>query len=421
MDIKGLVPVTCLDQALSWSKNNLPDTYRNIIEFYQEHGDYYGIRWDWAFAQACHETGYFQFGGDVQPEQNNFAGIATTGNGVPGETFSCISDGVKAQIQHLACYAGRDIPDAELVANRTKEVKSIILNSSKTWEGLAGTWAADAQYFPKLEYHYNRIFEPRNQEHGWYRLVEQQGQKFFIAMSGDEPLFKYPVADRTLATLREVSDKLLHLFPDALNVHCDTEMSISEIPDYEPGESSDSSNTSSNPWNDISTQEPPYFWRRSPNKSSRGDSSIQYIILHNTAGSFAGSVSWLSNPQSRASAHVVIPRNGGQIAALVNEQEAAWHAGSRQWNRCSIGIEIECANHQRGMTDIQEKLVVQQVNHLLVKYNLTPDQIEIHRRVKRRPLPSQPTSSGQAETTCPGLIWPSDRDFFDWRRKWYGV
>lgn len=75
MYIRGKVPLTYLDLALSWSKGNLPDKFHEIVQLYQEHGDYYGIRWDWAFAQACHETGYFSFGGDVKEEQNNFAGI----------------------------------------------------------------------------------------------------------------------------------------------------------------------------------------------------------------------------------------------------------------------------------------------------------------------------------------------------------
>ena len=419
MDIRGNVSFLSLDKALSWSNLHLSEKYHDIIEFYKEHGDYYGIRWDWAFAQSCHETGIFQFGGDVKPEQNNFAGIGATGNSNPGESFDSISEGVKAQIQHLACYAGVDIAKEQLIAKRTKKVKDLILGKSLTWEGLAGNWAMDAQYFNKIQYHYYRIFEPREQEPGWYRLVEREGNKFFVAMSGGDPLFKYPVADHSLTSLRDTSDKLLKIFPDASNVHCDMEMPLSGIPDYKPGQRGGRGGEV-NPWNDISTEEPSYFWRSSPNKSSRS-SSIKYIILHNTAGSFAGAVSWLCNPQSRASAHLVIPRSGGEIAALVDEEDAAWHAGSRQWNNCSIGIEIECANNQQGITKPQEKLLVQQINHLLIKYNLTPDKIDIHRRVSRRPLPTQPTSSGSPKTSCPVLIWRTDQDFFDWRHKWYKV
>ncbi len=404
MDILGTVSSVCLEQALSWSKINLPEKYFNIIKDYKEHGEKYNVRWDWAFAQACHETGLFKFGGDVKPEQNNFAGIGATGNGVPGDSFSSIYKGALGHIQHLACYAGVNIPQEDLKAPRTKEVKDIILGKSKTWEGLAGTWAADREYFDRLQDHYRRIFEPREQSPGWYRLVEQDDRKFFVAMSGDTPIFKYPVENHTLMALQEACHKLLQVFPNANNVHSDKIMDLSQIPDFTEGHPDNTTRT--NPWNDLPTTEPPYFWQRSPNFSQRTQ-AITHIILHNTAGEFWGAVSWLCNPASQVSAHLVIPRSGGEIAALVNEQDAAWHAGSRQWNHCSIGIEIECAENQHGMTEVQEKLVVQQVNHLLIKHNLTPDKIDIHRRI--------------ANTPCPSLIWTEDNDFFAWRKKWYKV
>lgn len=421
MNILGSVSQNCLDQALSWSKFHLPVKYQNIIKYYKEHGEKYNVRWDWAFAQACHETGIFAFGGDVKPEQNNFAGIGATGNGARGESFATVSDGVLAQIQHLACYAGDDIPTSELKAQRTKEVKNYILGKSQTWEEL--TWAEDKEYFNRIQYHYHRIFEPREQTPGWYRLVEQGEQKFLVAMSAGTPIFKYPVANHSLTALRDTCDELLKTFPEAHNVRNNQPMDLSDIPDYQEGERNGSNGNGANPWNNLPTTEPPYFWRRSPNFSQR-NGQITHIILHNTAGSFWGSVEWLCNPKANASAHLVIPRNGGKIAALVNEKDAAWHAGSTKWNHCSIGIEIECANNQRGMTEVQEKLVVQQLNHLLIKYNLTPDKIDIHRRVSRHPLPNVPTSQGSRKTDCPILIWPdlqTDSDFLAWREKWYGV
>lgn len=433
VNILGTVQSACLDQALAWSKIHLPELYHNIIKDYKEHGERYNVRWDWAFAQACHETGLFKFGGDVKMEQNNFAGLGTIGNGEPGDSFDSISAGVLGQIQHLASYAGKDIPQGELVAPRTKTVKNIILGKTETWEGLAGTWAADKKYFDRLQYHYNRIFQPREQDPGWYRLVEQGGQKFFVAMCGGDAIFKYPVKDHTLSALSEACNSLLKAFPDARKVHSDKPMDISEVPEYthtvppvpppQTGRVGNNTDTGSSRLCDsVPKTEPAYFWRRSPNQSQRNNNSkITHIILHNTAGSFWGAVSWLTNPRSRASAHVVIPRSGGEIAALVDERNAAWHAGSSRWNRCSIGIEIEATEAQRGMTPAQEKLVVQQINYLLDKYNLPPDKIDIHRRVSRIPLPATPTSDGRRGTDCPSLIWPTDSDFLAWRRKWYGV
>ena len=288
----------------------------------------------------------FQFRGTVKEEQNNFAGIGTTGNGVPGDSFASISAGVLGQIQHLASYAGTDIPIDELVAPRTKEVKNFILGKSTTWEGLAGSWATDEDYFEKLQYHHHRIFEPREQDPGWYRLVDLEEQKFFVAMCGGNAIFKYPVKDHTLAALSDACDSLLKAFPEARGVRSDKAMDISEVPEYVETPSNQPTPTPpTNPWNPLPTTEPAYFWKQSPNYSQR-QSKITHIILHNTAGSFWGAVSWLCNPASGASAHLVIPRDGGRVAALVNEKNAAWHAGSSKWNHCSIGIEIEVTNNK---------------------------------------------------------------------------
>ena len=40
--------------------------------------------------------------------QHNFAGIGATGNGNPGNSFSTVREGVRAQVQHLKAYASSD-------------------------------------------------------------------------------------------------------------------------------------------------------------------------------------------------------------------------------------------------------------------------------------------------------------------------
>lgn len=57
------------------------------------------------FGQAMKATRYLQYGGDVKPEQYNFAGIGAIGNGVPGESFESVQIGLRAQVQHLKAYA----------------------------------------------------------------------------------------------------------------------------------------------------------------------------------------------------------------------------------------------------------------------------------------------------------------------------
>lgn len=71
------------------------------------------------------------------------------------------------------------------------------------------------------------------------------------------------------------------------------------------------------------------------------------IIIHFTAGASAeSSAKWLCNPQAKASAHVVVGRDGS-ITQLVPFNTVAWHAGTSSfgerngYNKFSIGIEID--------------------------------------------------------------------------------
>lgn len=75
----------------------------------------------------------------------------------------------------------------------------------------------------------------------------------------------------------------------------------------------------------------------------------KYLVIHFTAGESAdSSVAWLTDEVARASAHLVIGRDG-QIVQLVSFERVAWHAGESRWeglsglNNHSIGIELDNA------------------------------------------------------------------------------
>jgi hypothetical protein len=140
--------------------------------------------------------------------------------------------------------------------------------------------------------------------------------------------------------------------------------------------------------------------KNSPNKSDRG-AGISHIILHNTAGSFAGAVSWLCDPASKVSAHLVISRTG-KTAQLVPFAQKAWHAGNARYNANSIGIEIEATAAQRGMMRIQEQSVIEWCKYLMHKYNIPSSNVLVHRMV--------------GSTTCPVFIWATNEDFYEWRK-----
>lgn len=67
----------------------VPKSVIDMVEYYISEGKTEGVRGDIAFAQSCLETGNFTFNGSaVTLDQNNFAGIGVTKNGMKGNSFS---------------------------------------------------------------------------------------------------------------------------------------------------------------------------------------------------------------------------------------------------------------------------------------------------------------------------------------------
>jgi N-acetyl-anhydromuramyl-L-alanine amidase AmpD len=68
---------------------------------------------------------------------------------------------------------------------------------------------------------------------------------------------------------------------------------------------------------------------------------INYVVIHTTQGSYAGTINWFQNPAANVSAHYVIRSSDGQITQMVREKDIAFHAGNWTYNTQSIGIEHE--------------------------------------------------------------------------------
>lgn len=102
-----------------------------------------GVRADVVFAQAMHETGWLQFGGDVKVEQYNFSGLGATGNGAAGDSFSDIRTGLRAQVQHLKAYASTEDLNNDCVDTRFSYVTR---GCAPYVEDLGGQWATDSAY-----------------------------------------------------------------------------------------------------------------------------------------------------------------------------------------------------------------------------------------------------------------------------------
>ncbi len=141
---------------------SLPARFKGIAGFYKSAGETWHVRWDYAFFQMAVETNFLSYRrpdgrmGDVDPKQNNFAGIGTTGGGVPGDSFPDVKTGVLGQIQHLVVYSGETV--AQPVAQRTQLKQEHILTKSRElnrpvrFSDLAKRWAADPKYGNSIEW-----------------------------------------------------------------------------------------------------------------------------------------------------------------------------------------------------------------------------------------------------------------------------
>lgn len=97
-------------------------TIEAFCQMYIEECQAEGVKAEVAFCQAMLETGFLKFGGDVKPEQYNFAGLGATGGGNPGESFSSVRIGIRAQVQHIKAYASTESLNQDCVDNRFKYV-----------------------------------------------------------------------------------------------------------------------------------------------------------------------------------------------------------------------------------------------------------------------------------------------------------
>ncbi len=160
--VPACVTPSRLNRLLMERTRDLDPRFRDIARYYKQHGEALRIRWDYAFYQMLLETNYLSYKtgsgrwGDVDPKQNNFAGIGTTGGGVPGDSFPDVSSGVLAQMQHLVAYSGERVKNP--LAPRTREKQddivelSLALRRKVRFDDLTNRWAADRNYAKSIEW-----------------------------------------------------------------------------------------------------------------------------------------------------------------------------------------------------------------------------------------------------------------------------
>ena len=110
------------------------------------------------------------------------------------------------------------------------------------------------------------------------------------------------------------------------------------------------------------------------------------IVLHHTAGSYAGSVAWCADPASRVSYHAIIAKDGRRTV-LADPDERAWHAGVSSWrgrrdlNSWSIGAAFEGDTNERTLGEDEMASMADYLLPIMRQYGLTLADVTDHRTV----------------------------------------
>ncbi|MFH7029246.1 MAG: N-acetylmuramoyl-L-alanine amidase [Heteroscytonema crispum UTEX LB 1556] len=153
---RGQASEVQLQLFLRNNNENALTQFPDIPKLYREEATIEGVNYDIAFCQMCVETGFLRFGGDIKPQQNNFAGLGTIGGGMEAASFENARTGVRAHVQHLKAYASLEPLVQEVVDPRFRFVTRGV---APLVDQLSGRWSADLQYGAKIMAMIKRLYE----------------------------------------------------------------------------------------------------------------------------------------------------------------------------------------------------------------------------------------------------------------------
>jgi N-acetyl-anhydromuramyl-L-alanine amidase AmpD len=126
-------------------------------------------------------------------------------------------------------------------------------------------------------------------------------------------------------------------------------------------------------------------FKQSPNISQRAIFP-EGIVLHHTAGSYAGSVNWCLNPNSQVSYHCIVDTNGDRTI-LSKDNQRAWHAGVSSFrgrSNCNdflLGIAVSLDTNTRELTPQEIESVACWCIDKMQLYGFGIEMITTHREI----------------------------------------
>ncbi|MBT2366520.1 N-acetylmuramoyl-L-alanine amidase [Streptomyces sp. ISL-10] len=133
---------------------------------------------------------------------------------------------------------------------------------------------------------------------------------------------------------------------------------------------------------------------------------VRRIVVHDTEGSYAGTISAFQSETARGSAHYLIRASDGLVTQMVENKNVAWHAGNWTANMHDIGIEHEGYAIKAGSwyTEPQYESSAALVKFLAAKYGVPLDREHI---IGHDEVP------GQLDAKVAGMHWDAG-PYWDW-------
>lgn len=137
-------------------------------------------------------------------------------------------------------------------------------------------------------------------------------------------------------------------------------------------------------------------WRRADRPD---DYAIDRVVIHITQGGFDSAVRAFQDPGHGAAAHYIV-RKDGHVTQMIRELDVAFHAGNRDYNERSVGIEHEgFVDRPQGFTAAMYGASARLTAAICARYDIPVDREHVIGHVE---VPG-------ADHTDPGKHWDWDR------------
>jgi hypothetical protein len=172
----------------------------------------------------------------------------------------------------------------------------------------------------------------------------------------------------------------------------------------------------------------------------RSPGMISRIVVHNTEGTFIGTMEEFTTGADGTSAHVVIDRDG-TMYRVVEDQFAAFHAGTSpdgmgNYNNSSLGVEIVAYDESGAnfLSEAQNASLVSLIHAWMNEYDIEITRDFLHNSASlpgyadheyaASPLTIHRLTKANRGTDCPRLLFEDSPDgdeaFFRWRQRNFG-